>query len=264
MTDTDLWVRRFHPADGAATQLLCLSHAGGSASYFFGVSRALSPEIDVLAVQYPGRQDRLKEPCVSSVHELADRLVAAIEPLTGRPITLFGHSLGATLGYEVAVRLERAGVKPTALFASGRPAPHRSRLERTHLRDDAGLISAMKELGGTDAGLLDDEDVLRMVLPAIRGDYTAAETYAHRPGPRLSCPIVALVSDRDPKVTVQEADAWREHTDGDFELAVFPGGHFYLNDHVPDILNRIRAHTRSIPAGAVVRDDSVSVERNSA
>src|SRR5262245_13700739 len=113
MTDTELWVRRFHPADGAATQLLCLSHAGGSASYFFPVSRALSPEIDVLAGQYPGRQDRLREPCLLSVDELADQLVAAIKPLTSRPITIFGHSLGATLGFEVARRLELAGVKPT-------------------------------------------------------------------------------------------------------------------------------------------------------
>jgi surfactin synthase thioesterase subunit len=246
MTDTDLWVRRFHPADDAATQLLCLPHAGGSASYFFGVSRALAPEIDVLAVQYPGRQDRLREPCVSSVHELADRLVAALRPLTGRPITLFGHSLGASLGFEVAVRLEQQGVVPTALFASGRPAPHRSRRESTHLRDDKGLIAAMKALGGTDAALLDDEDVLSMVLPSIRGDYVAAETYTYRPGPRLHCPIVALVSDDDPKVTVEEADAWREHTEAGFELAVFPGGHFYLNDHVPEILDRIRTHTRSL------------------
>jgi surfactin synthase thioesterase subunit len=253
MTDTDLWVRRFHPADGAATQLLCLSHAGGAASYFFGVSRALSPEIDVLAAQYPGRQDRLREPCVSSVHELADRLVAALLPLTGRPITLFGHSLGATLGFEVALRLERAGVTPTALFASGRPAPHRCRREWTHLRDDAGLIAATKELGGTDSSLLDDEDVLRMVLPAIRGDYTAVETYTYEPGPRLSCPIIALVSDNDPKVSVEEADAWREHTDGEFDIAVFPGGHFYLNDCVPQILDRIRAHTRSYSAGATGR-----------
>lgn len=250
MTDTDQWVRRFHPADDAATQLLCLSHAGGSASYFFGVSRALSPEIDVLAVQYPGRQDRLREPCLNSVHELADQLVAALGPLTGRPITIFGHSLGATLGFEVARRLEQSGVIPTALFASGRPAPSRSRSEHTHRRDDAGLVAAMKELGGTDAALLDDEDVLAMVMPSIRGDYTAAETYTYRPGPRLSCPIYALVSDHDPKVTIAEAQAWQEHTDGAFDLAVFPGGHFYLNDVVPDILERIRAHTRSISAGS--------------
>lgn len=246
MTDTDLWVRRFHPADDAATRLLCLSHAGGSASYFYGVSAALSPEIDVLAVQYPGRQDRLREPCLRSIHDLADGLVAAIEPLTDRPLTIFGHSLGATLGYEVARRLEQSGFIPAALFASGRPAPHRTRSERTHLRDDAGLIAAMKQLGGTDAALFADEDVLAMVMPAIRGDYTAAETYTHIPGPRLSCPIFALTGDDDPKVTVAEADAWREHTGREFELSVFPGGHFYLNDVVPDILGKIRAHTRSV------------------
>lgn len=262
MTDTDLWVRRFHPADAAATQLLCLSHAGGSASYFFGVSRALSPEIDVLAVQYPGRQDRLKEPCLSSVHELADQLVAALEPLTDRPITVFGHSLGATLGFEVALRLERAGVEPTALFASGRRAPHRSRVEWTHMRDDASLIADVKALEGTESALLDDEDVLRMVLPAIRGDYIAAETYAYRPSPRLSCPIIALVGDSDPKVTADEADAWREHTAGHFELAVLPGGHFYLNDCVPEILDRIRRHTRATFPDSVVRSDTAPARKS--
>lgn len=244
MTDTDLWVRRFHPADGAATQLLCLSHAGGSASYFFGVSRALSPEIDVLSVQYPGRQDRLREPGLSSVDALADGLVAAIEPLLTRPVTIFGHSLGATLGFEVALRLESAGVTPTALFASGRPAPSRHRSERTYLSDDAGLLANVKALGGTDTTLLDDEDVLRMVLPAIRSDYTAAETYSYRPGTRVSCPVIALTGDRDPKVTVDEASSWREHTTGDFDLVVYPGAHFFLNQHVADILRRIRTHTR--------------------
>jgi surfactin synthase thioesterase subunit len=250
MTETDLWVRRFHPADDAATQLLCLSHAGGSASYFFGVSRALAPEIDVLAVQYPGRQDRLREPCLRSIHDLADGLLPAVLPLADRPLTIFGHSLGATLGYELARRLEQSGVIPTALFASGRPAPHRTRLERTHLRDDAGLLAAMKALGGTETALLDDEDVLAMVMPAIRGDYEAAETYTHRPGPPLSCPIYALTGDNDPKVTVAEADAWREHTSSEFELTVFPGGHFYLNDVVPDILGKLRTHARAVSAGS--------------
>jgi pyochelin biosynthesis protein PchC len=246
MTDTDLWARRFHPADNAATQLLCLSHAGGSASYFFGVSKALSPEIDVVAAQYPGRQDRLREPCLNSVDDLADGLVAALKPLTARPITIFGHSLGATLGFEVARRLEAQGVRPTALFASGRAAPHRLRESKDHLKDDAGLVAAVKNLGGTETAVLDDEDLLAMVLPAIRADYTAVETYVYRPGPRLTCPIIALTGSGDPKVTPEDADGWRDYTTGAFELVVYPGGHFYLTDHMTDILNRIRTHTRSI------------------
>jgi pyochelin biosynthetic protein PchC len=251
MTDTELWIRRFHPADDAATQLLCLPHAGGSASYFFPVSRSLAPVIDVLAVQYPGRQDRLREPGLTSVQEMADRLVAAIMPLTGRPITLFGHSLGASVGYEVARRLERAGVRPTGLFASGRRAPHRNWDDGTHLRDDAGLIADVRALAGTETAVLDDEDVLSMVLPAIRSDYTAAETYTYRPGPRLSCPIYALTGSADPKVTLEEADGWRDHTDADFDLVVMDGGHFFVNDHVPDILRRIKSHVRAVRSAAV-------------
>ncbi|MEU6076631.1 alpha/beta fold hydrolase [Micromonospora sp. NPDC047074] len=246
MTDTELWVRRFHPADDAATRLLCLPHAGGSASYFLPAAKALAPEVDVLAVQYPGRQDRLREPGLTSVHEIADQLVAALLPLVDRPIAVFGHSLGATIGFEVALRLRRAGLAPSALFVSGRRAPHRRKMERIHLRDDAGLIAEVRALAGTDDTLLDDEDVVRMVLPAIRADYTAAETYEYRPEPRLDCPIVALIGDRDPRVTVEEAQAWQEHTGAEFELAVHPGGHFYLNDHMPAVLRRIRAHTRSL------------------
>ncbi|XVV05174.1 thioesterase II family protein [Actinosynnema sp. CA-248983] len=254
MSDTELWIRRFHPSDDAATRLLCLPHAGGSAGYFFRVAQELSPEIDVLAVQYPGRQDRQREPGLTSIHDLADRLVAAVLPLVDRPITLFGHSMGATLGFEVARRLEGLGVTPTALFASGRRAPHRRRLERTHLRDDAGLIADVRALAGTDSALLDDEDVVRMVLPAIRSDYTAAETYEYRPGPRLACPVVALVGDADPRVTLEEAEGWREHTDASFELAVHPGGHFYLNDSMPEVLRRITDHTRS--AGGVAQSNT--------
>lgn len=244
-TGTDQWVRRFHPAPDATTQLLCLPHAGGSASYFFPVSRALSPEVDVLAVQYPGRQDRRTEPCVESIPELADQVVAAIRPFTGRPLTIFGHSLGATLGFEVALRLESEGTVPTALFASGRRAPSMFRDERTHLLPDDGLLADVKKLSGTDMSLLGDDDVLRMVLPSIRSDYRAAETYRWESGPKISCPVHALVGDDDPKATVDEVRAWAEHTTGGFELSVFPGGHFYLNDCVPQVLAKITDHTRA-------------------
>ncbi|MEV0902713.1 alpha/beta fold hydrolase [Actinoplanes sp. NPDC049802] len=241
-TDTELWVRRFHPADGAPIRLLCMPHAGGSASYFFRVAKALAPEIDVLAVQYPGRQERFSEPGLTSAREMADRLVEAVLPLLDRPIALFGHSLGATVGFEVALRLQERGIVPAAFFASGRRAPHLSSFARTHLRDDAGLIADVRALAGTDSWLLEDEDVLRMVLPAIRSDYIAAETYEYRPGPRLRCPIVAIIGDDDPRVTVEQADAWREHTGAGFELDVHPGGHFYLNDHVDAVLRRITEH----------------------
>ncbi|MEU1345605.1 thioesterase II family protein [Streptomyces sp. NPDC005775] len=240
------WLRRFHPSDEAPVRLFCFPHAGGSASYYFPVSRSLAPAADVVAVQYPGRQDRRAEPCVADVRDLADLVTAEMLPWCDRPVALFGHSLGATLGFEVALRLEAAGITPLTLFASGRRAPsHHRENEKVHLAPDAQLLSTIRRMSGTDPAVLADEELLRAVLPAIRGDYRAAETYRYHPGKALTCPITVLNGDTDPEVTPEEATGWTTHTDGPCSFRTFPGGHFYLNDHAAEVIELIRERMRS-------------------
>ncbi|MFJ8228415.1 thioesterase II family protein [Streptomyces sp. NPDC094448] len=246
----DLWIRRYHPAPDARTRLVCLPHAGGSASYFVPVSRALAPQVEVLAVQYPGRQDRMSEPGIPTIEELADAVTREVLPWADRPLALFGHSMGASLAYEVGLRLEAAGVAPTGVFVSGRRAPSRFRAETVHERGDDALVAEIKALAGTNSSLLGDEDVLRMILPAIRNDYKAAEVYNPGPGRELTCPVTALIGDSDPKATVADARAWETHTTGAFDYRVFPGGHFYLNDCVPQILAMITEHLDGHRAGS--------------
>jgi pyochelin biosynthetic protein PchC len=238
----DLWLRRFGPAPDARARLICMPHAGGSASYYFPVAQALVPAVDVLAVQYPGRQDRYREPCIETIPALADLVAPAVADWADRPLTLFGHSMGATLAFEVALRLQAAGVEVSALFASGRRAPSRIRNEYVHLRDDEGLLAEIRSLDGTEAHALGDQDVVDMVLPAIRSDYRAAETYRYESGPKLRAPIFALVGNSDPKATVDEVRSWADHTDGRFELRVFPGGHFYLNTRASEVIEMIARH----------------------
>jgi len=241
LTEPDLWVRRYHPAPAAPIRLLCLPHAGGSASYFFSASRQLSPRVEVLAVQYPGRQDRRGEQCVETIDELADKVVEAVRGWTDRPLALFGHSMGATLAFEVALRLQHNGITPTCLFASGRRAPSTHRDETVHLRGDEEIIAEIKTLSGTNTRITEDDEVIRMVLPPIRSDYKAIETYAYRPGPKLDCPIQAFVGDNDPKATLDEVRAWKNHTSAQFALHVYPGGHFYLDTHATAVLDKISA-----------------------
>jgi len=240
--DTGAWVRRFHPAPDARTRLVCFPHAGGSAPYFFPVSRALSPAVEVLAIQYPGRQDRRTEPPIDDVVRLAELVVDELDTWSDRPLALFGHSMGATVAFEVARRLEARGTVPVGLFPSGRRAPSRRRAEWVHQSTDDALVAEITRLSGTDAQVLGDPELLQMILPAVRSDYKAAETYRCRPGPKLTCPIVTLTGDDDPQVTLDEAEDWRGYTTGRFELRVYPGGHFYLDSHVTEILALITAH----------------------
>ncbi|MER8262134.1 thioesterase II family protein [Streptomyces albidoflavus] len=248
--ETGAWIRRYHPAPGAGVRLVCLPHAGGSASYWFPMSAALAPRVDVLSVQYPGRQDRHAEPCRESVAELADGVAEALAPYTGRPLALFGHSMGAVVGFEVARRLEERGTTPAALFVSGRRAPSLHRDENVHQRDTEGIVAELKQLGGTDQRAFADPEILDMILPAVRADYKAVESYRYAPGTPLSCPLHVLTGDTDPRVTLDEARAWQSHTTGDVTLRVFSGGHFYLTDHQPAILSLVTDELLSTAAAA--------------
>ncbi|MCM2427006.1 thioesterase II family protein [Streptomyces sp. RKAG337] len=233
------WVRQFHPVPDAQSRLFCFAHAGGSASFFFPLSRDLSPGVEVLSVQYPGRQDRRTEPNIPDMGELADRAAEALLPFADRPFALFGHSMGATLAYEVARRLQAAGARASALFVSGRRAPHRVVDDGLHLLSDRELVDDILALDGTGSRMFGDPEMLEMVLPSIRSDYRAAETYRYVPGPLLDCPVHALTGFSDPRVEVQELHHWGEHTTGPFDLQVFSGGHFYLTANQPAITQAV-------------------------
>jgi pyochelin biosynthetic protein PchC len=210
------WLRRFHPAPAAVARLVCFPHAGGAAPYFFPWSAALSPRLEVLAVQYPGRQERRHEPLVDSIDALADAVAAELRELTGLPLLLFGHSMGATVAYEVARRLT-----PAHLFVSGRRAPSRPWAQRMHTRPDAEILAELGKLSGTDAKVLGSEEIMRLALPALRNDYRAVETYRDPGGPRVGCPISVLIGDDDPTSSVPDATAWRDHTTGPCAVHVF-------------------------------------------
>ncbi|MDI2128520.1 thioesterase II family protein [Yinghuangia seranimata] len=244
----DLWLRRFHPAADNAPKLLCFPRAGGSAVAYFPLSRLLAPDVDVAAVQYPGRQDRRAEPPAPTVGELADALAEIVADAyadaaeRGMPVAFFGHSMGAIVAFEVALRLARGtgSPVPSMLFASGRRAPSRHRDETVHLRDDRGVLDELRALSGTGAAVFQDEELVRMVMPAIRADYRAIETYRAEPGAVLTRPVVALVGDADPRVTSDEAEAWRTHTTAPFEMHTFPGGHFYLDGRLAEVAAVLR------------------------
>ncbi len=242
-----LWIRRFHPAPHSAVRLVCFAHAGGSASFFFPMSKVLSPSVDVLAVQYPGRQDRRADACIDNIADLAEEVFHALRVWADRPLFLFGHSMGAVVAFEVARRMEQAGgPTPASLFASGRRAPSRYRTEGVHQRDDDGIVRELQELSGTDSRLLGDEELLRMILPAIRNDYKAIETYRCDAGATVSCPITVITGDADPRTTIEEAQAWREHTTSAFDLRVFSGGHFFIAAQQAEIIKMISAKLMSL------------------
>lgn len=219
-------------------------HAGGAAGFFRDYSAALSARTRVFCVQYPGRQDRFHEQPVNTIEELAEGVFDEVRTLTGRPLAFFGHSMGALVAFEVAIRLEqRTGGGLFRFFVSGRRAPSCPPPDKPLTFSDAYLVAELHRSGISDAHLLADPDLLRFVLPAMRGDYQAATTYHCSTARRISCPITIFVGAEDPKCTVREAGAWTRHTVAECDLRIFRGGdHFYLVPRAADVIQMIDDH----------------------
>ncbi|ONH23414.1 thioesterase II family protein [Pseudofrankia asymbiotica] len=247
------WLRVFAPANAGSPLLVCFPHAGGSAGVYRPLALALAPDVEVVAVQYPGRQDRRDEPPAGDLRALADGVADALGA-QARPFALFGHSMGAIVGYETAVRIAANSLpRPVRLFVSGRAAPEPDG-RQTVPADDMALLREIRRLGGTVGAVLDDPELRELALPALRADYAALGRYSPLPAPRLTMPITVLRGHDDPLVTAPEAEAWRTRTVAGSDTRVFPGGHFYLNDNMPGVAALVRGRL----AGRVDDDDSVA------
>ncbi|WP_415947314.1 thioesterase II family protein [Streptomyces sp. KLOTTS4A1] len=243
------WLRPLHSPVRPRARLVCFPHAGGAASFFRDWPRHLAPDVEVLAVRYPGREDRIAETPARSMAELAGPVAEAIGTLSARPTAFFGHSMGASVAYETAVRLRATGL-PGLLLVSGRAAPHR--LPDFRVRDDEALIADVRRRGGPLAGALDHPDLLDLVLPSLRADYRLLEDYrAEAVAHRLGIPVAAFHGDADPDVPADAVHAWADVGSGTFTARAFPGDHFYLMPHARDLVGDIDARLTALSPAPV-------------
>jgi surfactin synthase thioesterase subunit len=210
-------------------RLYCFPHSGGGPGEYVRWADDL-PGAEVWGIQPPGRGSRLDEPPFTEMASLVEAIVDQVR--FRAPFAFFGHSLGALIAYEVTCALRSRGYpQPERLILSACAPPHAS-LTRPPLRElpDAELLDAIDDrFGGLPAVVRDEPDLLRLMLPAFRADFTVFELYQYRQRAPLTQPMLVFGGDRDGLAPAQLAQ-WGSHTTGTFDLRMLPGGHFYLRE----------------------------------
>lgn len=232
-------LRQFHqPLRPDLPPLLVFPHAGSGASAYRALSEVFSRQFTVLIMQYPGRQDRMRETAAGDLGDLADEAVrhyVSRPDATTAPLTVFGHSLGALVGFEFVRRAEDRSVPLTGLVVSAATAPSRVADLPPHPTDDEGLMAHLSVLDGTGTGVMGSEAVMRMALPVLRADYQAFDGYRCAPDVRIATPITVIGGADDPVIKPHDLHTWSAHAE-DVTVSVFDGGHFYLHESGPEIL----------------------------
>jgi surfactin synthase thioesterase subunit len=245
-TAIDSWILSPKPAPNARLRLFCFPYAGAGASIFRNWCEGLPAEIEVCAIQLPGRATRLMEPAFTELSPLVDALATALAPLFDQPFALFGHSLGALVTFELTRSIRRRyGVQPVRLIISAARAPqipHRSM--HLHTLPEIELIAELRRLNGTPEELLDHKELMHLVLPALRADFAVYENYRYSVESPLNCPISAFGGLQDPGVSESDLAAWSAQTNSSFSIQMLRGDHFFI--HQPLLLQAILRQLESI------------------
>jgi medium-chain acyl-[acyl-carrier-protein] hydrolase len=241
------WLQWPMARSDASVRLFCFHHAGVGAAVYRHWAIDLPPNVEVAAVQLPGRATRIAEPPIADIPSLVDALVSNLAPhLEGR-FAFFGHSMGAVVAHELAHALRDRGLpSPSHLIVSGRKAPSvPSRFPPLrHLPDHAFVAEINSRYGGIAPELLEHKDLLDLLLPCLRADIAALEKFAAPERPPLAIPIAAFGGDSDRQTTVADLEAWAQETTAAFQVRVFPGGHFYLDSGRRRVLAEVDAILR--------------------
>jgi surfactin synthase thioesterase subunit len=238
------WIAPYGSLPRARVRLFCFPYAGGAAHIFRQWPQRLPEGVEVRAVQPPGRGSRLRERPFTNLMELVNAAEPALRPFMDRPFAFYGHSMGAVVAYELARRLREEGRPgPLHLFVSGRRAPQLpDTANLTYDLPDPEFIEELRRLKGTPPEVLDNIELLHLVLPLLRADFTAIQTYKYEEGTKLACPLTAVGGLTDEEVTREHLAKWREVTTGDFSLHMVPGDHFFLHTAQDRLLEILAGH----------------------
>lgn len=219
-------------------RLYCFSYAGGGAHAYASWQAALGPQIEVRAVQLPGRGTRMHEAPYTAMAPLVQAFAQQLLGQDDLPFAFFGHSMGALVALEVAHFCQRKRLPmPQQLIVSGATAPrYRGTPRALHQLPDAELIAELRKYGGSPPEVLNHLELMELLLPMIRADFQLIEQYAYRPTVPLAMPVTVLVGADDREATVVHADKWQEETTGPCAVHTFAGGHFFIQSEREAVL----------------------------
>lgn len=224
-----------------ALRLFCFPHVGGGASTFNLWKPAWVPDnIELWTVRLPGREQRLSETTFRRMGPLVDALYEGMATQFSGPYAFYGHSLGAVVAFETARKIQRQGGQgPVRLLVSAHTAPQLG-LCRPVLYNlpDKEFVGELRRFAGTPDEALDNEDLMSIMMVALRADFEVDETYSYQEGPPLDCPISAFGGIDDPDVSQADLEAWKALTSQKFTLQMMEGDHFFIF-RSPDFLLRL-------------------------
>lgn len=233
------WVQPAPASSSQTMRLFCFPFAGGGASIYRAWAEKLPRSVQVCPVQLPGRENRLSEPPYSQAAPLVRIVSEQLSPYMGPPFAFFGYSMGALIAYELTRELRRSNqAMPTRLFLAAHRAPQLPmRREAIYHLDDDGFKQGLRHLEGTPEAVLANDELMDIMLPRLRADFTLYETYSYSEEAALDIPFSIFGGTNDKDIPRENLDPWAKLTSAQTNIRMIEGNHFFINTAEKEVLD---------------------------
>jgi surfactin synthase thioesterase subunit len=248
-SELDKWIIRSKKVEHPRLRLYCLPYFAGGASIFSAWHELLPNDIEVCAIQFPGREERGDEKPFNDVFELVASLAEVMEPLLTVPCAFYAHSSGAGVALELARYLRKnMNVHPTQFMVGGWRAPHLEspfQFLNAIAEDEVYLEKNIPNIKGHLRSLeipedvIDNDAVFNEMLPALRADILLGKKYRYYEDEPLDCPLTAFAGSNDSVFSEDQIRQWHIHTSGEFRYEVINGSHLFCRDNKEELLKLV-------------------------
>lgn len=223
-------------------KIFAFPFAGGS-KYSYRVLHDYVPaDFEWETIELPGRGSRMSEPLLSDLKETAEDVFQQIKKKIseGGEYLIYGHSMGALLGYELTKKIVEAGLnKPLCLFLTGRGAPSVGKEKKISGYERDAFWKEIHDLGGLPKEILENEEMKDFFEPFLRCDFKAVEDYQYE-GMEKPFPIPLFIrTGSDELIYGKDVMKWQKETEYPIDLKVLPGDHFFIFQHPEYIIMQI-------------------------
>ncbi|MGR3218720.1 MAG: thioesterase II family protein [Candidatus Anammoxibacter sp.] len=220
--------------------LITITFSGASAFSYRFLEKYLPGFINVISLELPGRGRRISEPFLTDVNSMVDDIFHQSRTSLSSHYALFGHSLGALLGYLLIKRILSEELPPPIhAFFSGKSGPSTETKETPiHSLKTPDFIKKLREYKGTPEEILNDKATMDFFEPVLRADFQAIETYVYSQTTPFDVPITLMTGNND-DITCAEALNWQQETSKKMSLIQFPGNHFFILEKPDEVCKTI-------------------------
>lgn len=222
------------PLVNPCARIICFPYAGGSSGiYYDWPEHFQAHNIEVIAINLPGRGARFGSPFDSSIEQAVTNIIQESSTAFERPFYIYGHSNGGLYAYEMARQLAMTNRLHNCkhLFIGAKAAPKKALCrEPLHRLNDDDFCLALRELGGTPEALLADQQLLELLLPMLRSDFKHGFDYmsAEPTSVLASQPCTLFYGTQDEDIGPSEVSPWQQLLPK-ADLQAIQGGHFFVH-----------------------------------